>query len=63
MNSQQRITAKPESDIRFEVRWLWKEEGRLDGFNHYPLGSIERLIATDEAQKILFADEMSAKEF
>ncbi len=60
MNTQQRISTKSETELRFEVRWLWKEEGRLDGYLKYPLGSFERSISIDEAQKIQFADVMSA---
>lgn len=60
MNAHQKTTTKTESQIRFEVRWLWKEEGRLDGYTQYPLGSFERSISISEAQKIRFDDEMSA---
>jgi hypothetical protein len=60
MSIQQRAAEKSESMIRFEVRMLWREEGRLDGYKQYPLGSSERSIAIDEAQKIAFEHEMSA---
>jgi len=48
-----------EAHIRFQARTDWREEGRLDGYKNHPLGSWERSVYLDEAQKIHFADERS----
>jgi hypothetical protein len=50
---------KTESQLRFEVRMAWREEGRIDKFKDYPLYSYERSICISEGQKIVFAEELS----
>lgn len=53
------MSDKTESQLRFEVKLAWKEEGRLDAFKKYPLGSFERGICISEAQKIEFEEAYS----
>ncbi len=60
MNATNQVLHKSESQIRFEVRRLWIDEGRLDGYRKYPLDSFERSISISEAQKIAIEHEMSA---
>jgi len=50
---------KTEAQLRFEVRTIWREEGRVDKYKDYPLGSFERGICLSEAQKIEFAEAYS----
>lgn len=42
-----------ETAIRFRARLDYREEGRLDGYAHYPPGSTEQAIYCDEAAVIL----------
>jgi len=59
MNAKTPDLRSIEEHIRFQARQLWREEGRLDGHKQYPLGSFEKSIYLDEAQKIKFADMQS----
>ncbi len=60
MNAITPVMKKSESQIRFEVRQLYRDEGVLDGYKQYPPNSFERSISISEAQKIAFEHEMSA---
>jgi hypothetical protein len=49
-----------ESQVRYQCRSEYRDEGTLDGYKKFPKGSQERLWYVDEAQKIKSEYEWSA---